>query len=486
MLLTLVNPAFGDDFNTLFQRGTALYNEQKYEEALDAFGQARKAMPNNPDVLNWIGFIHLQRQNYPAAMEALAQAARVAPASYDAHLNLGSAYDGLKRYADALRSFQTASRLKPALADPYYNMGNMRFKLGRFAEAISDYKRAAEIAPKDPIFHDSLGTALQAARRYEEAVVAHTTATRLSPESPSFWLNLGLAAQSLALSEKNRTAIDNAWATARKAMARTVELAPSDYTARFSYAEALYLMGRFADSIPQFEKCGQLQPKQPEPFYNAGLAYRKLSRNADAAGAFRKALALKPDYRPALESLGDVQMQQSLFEEAAATYAALTKIAPKEVEVWIRLSAALQKKEDREGAILALEEAVKCKGNPARIAAARRALGNYYYSKSDMESLARAQKEYTLSLQEAPNHAEAYNALGLIAQKQGKTEEALRNLKLAVAANPKYADAFNNLGVSFEVKGDKMQAIANYKKALQIDANHALARKNLTRLEKQP
>src|SRR5262249_46607780 len=154
------------------------------------------------------------------------------------------------------------------------------------------------------------------------------------------------------------------------------------------------------------------------------------------------------DNREALHGLGASQFRLTQYDEAAKTFERLTRLAPDDMNSWINLSLSLQRKGDDAGATAALEEALKQDAKGPRVAAVRRALAARYYRKGDADNLARAQEQYTLSLQDTPDNPEALNGLGLIAQKQGKVDDAINYFKKAVAINPRYADAFNNLGVA--------------------------------------
>ena len=484
-------PVRADDAQTHFDKATALYKAKKYEDALEEFTLARKAAPQNATVLFWIGFLNLQMQRYPDALEPLQEAIKLKPAAAEAHLNLGNVYDGLKRYPDAAREFETVAKLEPKSPDPYYNLGSVYFKMGRLPDAIGAYRKAAFLNPNDALTQQNLGLVLQANGSLDSAIDALQTATKLEPNNPAMWVSLGLAGQALArkappapATAKSKADTERGWTLARTALNKAITLAPTDYPIRETYAESLFDMGRTSEAIPQFAKASELKPDAFDPRYNLGLAYARLLQYEKAAAAHRKALALNPDSVEALRGLGLAQFHLQKFDEAATIFTQLTKAQPAEIGNWINLSSSLQRKGDDAGASAALEEALKNATPGAKSAQARRALAGYYYRKGDADSLARAETEYSQSLKEAPDIADAYNGLGLVAQKQEKPDAAIRCFLRAVAINPIYADAYNNLGVAYESKRSFDLAVSAYKKALHIDPNNVLARKNLDRFKK--
>ncbi len=483
-------PALADDAQTHFDKATALYKAKKYDASLDEFNLARKASPQNANILFWIGFLNLQMQHYPDALEPLQEAIKIKPDVPEAHLNLGNVYDGLKRYPEAALEFQTAAKLQPKSPDPYYNLGSVYYKMDRLPDAISAYRKAVELSPDDALIQQNLGLALQASGNYDGAIAALESAVKISPDNTGAWASLGLAGQTLArksqalTTEKGRADTQRGWTLARTALNRAITLAPADYSIRETYAESLFDMGRTADAIPQFAKAVALKPDAFDPRYNLGLAYTRLQQYPLAVTAYQKALALSPENPASLRGLGLAQFHLKHYDEAATVFGRLTRAQPAEIGNWINLSSSLQRKGDDAGASAALEEALKNAAPGAKSAQARRALAGYYYRKGDADSLNRAETEYNKALLEAPDNAESYNGLGLIAQKQEKFDEAVRFFLRAVALNSAYADAYNNLGVAYESKRNFELAVEAYKKALHIDPNNALARKNLDRFKK--
>ena len=157
---------------------------------------------------------------------------------------------------------------------------------------------------------------------------------------------------------------------------------------------------------------------------------------------------------------------------------------PASVAGWTNYSLALQKQGKDTEAASVLEEAFKHVGSGKEAQALRLELASYYYQKDGADNLAKARDLFKQVAQDDPKNANACNGLGLVAQKEHKTEEAIAQFKRATALDPSFDDAFNNLGVAYESNGDTAQAIANFRKALQINPNNKLAKENLARMTK--
>ncbi len=489
--------ARADDTKDHFDKAVALYKEKKNEAALQEFTAARQAFnaahkdgPEDANILFWVGFINLQMQRYSDAVEPLEQAIQISPKSADAHLNLGNVYDGLKRYDDAVREFkkvidlQATTALSVKQADPWYNLGSVYYKQNRMPESIAAYQKAALISPKDPYILDGLGFVLLETADTRGAISAYEKATKLQPDNASFQFNLALAWLNQAKKSLTKAAGDNARTNALAPLGRAVQLAPTSFQYHETYGETLYDLGRDNEALLQFEKATQLDPKQYNPVYNAGLAYSRTNQMPKAVEAFTKALTLKPDNTAAMHGLAIAQSKSNQFDEAAKSYTHLTELNPDDLTAWINLAYCLRAKGDTEAEVNALEEALKHGTDPVKTAMVRRSLAAFYYKKGDDDSLKRAQDEFERSLKDAPDNPDALNGLGLLAQKQKKYDDAIRYFKQAVAIKPTYDDAYNNLGVAYEAKKDNVNAKASYRKALQINPKNALAQKNLDRFDK--
>lgn len=79
----------------------------------------------------------------------------------------------------------------------------------------------------------------------------------------------------------------------------------------------------------------------------------------------------------------------------------------------------------------------------------------------------------------APDHAAAWNNLGLLQHRMGRYDEARHHYEIALAADPACAEAAYNLGSLHDDLGDLAQAVVWYRRALEIQPDYADAHFNL-------
>lgn len=93
--------------------------------------------------------------------------------------------------------------------------------------------------------------------------------------------------------------------------------------------------------------------------------------------------------------------------------------------------------------------------------------------------LAEAEDIYCDILDSYPDNPRAIHALGAVAYRQGKPDQAITLILRSIELKPDFADACNNLGNIYKDQGDQNKAAEFYQKALNINANHPMAANNL-------
>jgi Flp pilus assembly protein TadD len=82
-------------------------------------------------------------------------------------------------------------------------------------------------------------------------------------------------------------------------------------------------------------------------------------------------------------------------------------------------------------------------------------------------------------LRKYPGDFTALYNLGAALQAEGRLEDAITQLRLAVAANPAHPTARNSLGTALQAQGDREAAIGEYREALRLRPDDFNARYNL-------
>lgn len=137
-------------WNLYYSRAITYERLKKWEQAERDFKKALEYQPNNPYVLNYLGYswadqnVHLEK-----ALEMIEKAAKQAP--NDAYIidSLGWVMYKMGKYKDAIPPLEKAVELSPY--DPVINdhLGDAYWKTGRKLEARFQWKRAINYANED-------------------------------------------------------------------------------------------------------------------------------------------------------------------------------------------------------------------------------------------------------------------------------------------------------------------------------------------------
>ena len=147
--LKAIEPAYlqpePDNYAAWNNKGLALYELGRYEEALEAFDKALEIKPD--DIISWnakgLALDNLSR--YEEALEAFEKALRIQPDNSDAWNNKGLALYKLGRFERALEACDQALEIQPDNSDAWYTKEAALYKLGRTEEALEAYQKGLEI-----------------------------------------------------------------------------------------------------------------------------------------------------------------------------------------------------------------------------------------------------------------------------------------------------------------------------------------------------
>jgi len=136
------------DWPLFFARGVSEERSHHWDAAERDLKQALKLNPDEPQVLNYLGYSWIdQGRNYPQAIAMLEKARTLKP--FDGYIvdSVGWAYFRLGRYQDAVKTLEDAVLLVPA--DPTINdhLGDAYWKVGRRLDAQFQWNHALAFNP---------------------------------------------------------------------------------------------------------------------------------------------------------------------------------------------------------------------------------------------------------------------------------------------------------------------------------------------------
>ena len=116
--LMVTDALYGESLYSKIEKGSILYQDKKYDEALKSFVDAQIESPEEPTLKYNVANSHYKMKNYEEAV---------------------------KNYQDVAASAQDIKLEEKSI----YNIGNCMYRQGRLEEAVAYYKKALELDPDD-------------------------------------------------------------------------------------------------------------------------------------------------------------------------------------------------------------------------------------------------------------------------------------------------------------------------------------------------
>ncbi|MGY6411591.1 MAG: tetratricopeptide repeat protein [Alkalilacustris sp.] len=160
--MDLLGPPQPQHWSLHFSRAITHEREGRWPEAEADFRKALELNPDQPHVLNYLGYSLVERrENLDEALDMIRRAVAAQPNSGHIVDSLGWAYYRLGRFDEALEHMERAVELLPT--DPILNdhLGDVFWALGRKREARFQWERALSLGPAEDLDMDRIRRKLE-------------------------------------------------------------------------------------------------------------------------------------------------------------------------------------------------------------------------------------------------------------------------------------------------------------------------------------
>ncbi len=300
--------------------GDALYEQGRYEEALEATRIAVERRPKHFQAHFNLGATLDKLGRFEEAETHLRRAIALSPQAQNAYLNLSKVLYEQGRYAEALDATRVAIEQDPDFVEAHFNLGAILNVLGRFEEAETHLRRAIALNPQDVDAHFSLGAALYKQGRYAEALEATRVAIEQDPDFVQAYFNLGAILNVLGRFEEAETHLR-----------RAIALNPQDVDAFRKLIEVLTPQGRYEEAIDLIAQAVVLDPASPQAAELHVLMGKTAQENGQpevAAEYYVRALKIDPHYTKAIRRLAHLRSEQQRYDESLELFQRLIAIDP--------------------------------------------------------------------------------------------------------------------------------------------------------------
>ena len=362
-----------------------------------------------------------------------------AHASADDTLKYNLALDDFNggKLADATGELKEYLKDVPSDAAAHRLLASVYLKQHRVADAIPEMEAVVKLDSKDQDTRDNLGIAYLQAQQYDKAVPFYKAAYTRKPKDADAAYYYGLA-----LSQAGQA--DAAVPVLQQSIA--IHPAASAYA---QLGNALNQTGKTADAAAAFQSGADLDPKDAQLVFYAGLLHHNAGDDAAAVPELKKALTLGTDNAfGAHMALAEAYTKAKQPADAITEYRLASQAKPTDFAAALDLAISEDNADKKADAEVDYRKAILLPG-------------------SNPKALSAAQSNLALRLLD-----------------DGKTDEAVGLFTQATQGDPTNARYQNNLGIAYEKQGKPDLAVAAYKKAVDLDPTFADAKTALARLSK--
>ncbi len=455
-----------------FQRGLAALQDNRVEDALEAFSIAELEHPDDPRVRNFRGIVLARLgQNAQAAAE-YHESIRLDPRMEDAYRNLGFLKWTEHQLEPAREALERAVELSPGDSFAHYYLGRVQLEAQRYVQAIQELEISRVPLPADAGFSIQVATGYVALGRTEDArkSLDHLVTLPLSDAQ-------SIQVASLLLAVHQSDAAINLMQQLNK-----LPSPPKAAWRQFNLALAYLLAGNYEKAVEQAHAYTEsLRLEASESTESAqvwtliGIACAHLSQGERSVNALRQAATLAPGEEEHWLNLTRELMELSRFSEAISAVQDGLAANPKSYALHLRLGAAH----------LAAGHYAEAESVFRDLVAAGDPLPTGYIGLAQVLLRTGRAVEAASELANAgqklgPNFLISYFR-GLALDRAAKPLEAMMAFQEAVRLNSNNAEVHLSLGKTELTLGRVSDAIAELQEALRLSPGNPQAKRLLSR-----
>jgi predicted O-linked N-acetylglucosamine transferase (SPINDLY family) len=246
------------------------------------------------------------------------------------------------------------------------------------------------------------------------------------------------------------------------------------------HADALHLLGVLAfqrgeigPALQLIERALPALTELPDAHLNYGNALRAAGRLKEAAGSYRRAIALQPDHGMAHNNLARVLIEKGALEAGLESAQRAVELIPDFAGAHANCAGALLGLKRFAEAETALRRVLEFKPNLANL---HLDLGRALQGQSRLDEAAAT---YQRAIELGPDFVEAHNNLGNVLKELGRLDEAVAAYERALKIAPENAVIHNNLGNALREQHQLDDAVSSLRQALALKPDDAGALYNL-------
>jgi len=221
------------------------------------------------------------------------------------------------KYESARGIFTQLTLKEPANGENWYYLGQSYLNLFKEDSAEWAYNEGVKLAAKTAANYVGLGELLITNKKVEEAKSQFNKALSFSRGRDGMIKDaktLRLVASALVSTENK--VVDEALNHIKNAL----EIAPQDYDVLIAAGDVYLEMNKGGDAATQYERAEVVDPKNPKAFTRVAAIWLRVRNSEQTLTDLNKALAIDPNYAPALKLMSELYYKSKKYQLAKDYY----------------------------------------------------------------------------------------------------------------------------------------------------------------------
>jgi len=315
---TAITPA---DTNKILQQVDILLQQGQTKEAAKICKKTLKKIPDEPALLNVMGYLDSLLGKSSDAEKHLERATQIAPNNANYHYNLGKIFLLNSKQDKAIASFNAALAINPNFSKSYFSIAKILEQRNQLTEAIDYYNQSLRCNPHQAEAHYNLSTIYRTLHQLKDAYQHCCEAINLRPNYALAYDRLGTI-----LSESNR----------------------------------------LHESLKYHKQALRYDPGLAEAHYNLSVALKELDQLTEALDHCREAINLQPGYALAYSLLGFIYAEQYDWQSAIKYQHSAIELQPDEALFYEKLAIIYMNQGDLINARKYFQQAIDRQPDSAR------------------------------------------------------------------------------------------------------------------------
>ncbi len=430
----------GDQIDVLNHAGRYYLTLGQWDKARGHYQKALIIDPDNITTRLRLAYLEMQVRDHEASREMLEPILVIDPENLAALMFLADLDARDNRLNNAVSLLQRASAADPEASLPHEMLARAHARLGDGPHAEQAVREAVRLAPENLRTLIAAGETMLDLGKFREALGFYRRAVEVSPRSGIAYYKLSRAQIALGARSDGRASLE-----------KSIELDPNEMSAPMVLAVMEMRDGYPEKALEITDKLREKHGGNPAVYAMEGDVLMALDRMSEAAGAYRRAYAIKPASLVAIRAYqAGMQAGKTDAHELMVSWLADN---PDDGTVMTVLAQYHQAQGDADIATRGYRRAIEINENNF---IAMNNLAWMYYEAGNDQAEGLARKAVDL----APEAGPVVDTLGWILVESGQLEEGTRRLETAALQSPDVLDIRYHLAVAKSRQGETAESVA--------------------------